>query len=357
MKTPSPFSWSVTGGMEALSPLAGVRFDRLFREHDAVVEAWTKGLPLARQNLWPEVSFGNPHWANISYGHINTLGSRLIFPEDSEVAHTPIYSSLTQGIAALEKEVDFTASGLFPYYLDLWEQLKKTFSGMPLPFEGFGLEGPVTTAWLLRGHDFFMDIYDHPADAALYLERVTDSIIRYRNTLRALNGQKPVPGGGIYICDDGAAMIPPSLWPQFVLPYLNQCYGDAGWRGLHLEDMTSDHLPYLVELRISSYDPSVSRKLTPSLILKHAPGVPFSWRLNEMECANLTTEQTARWVLDAAVEGAPGVNTGVWRNTVTPQAFANFHMFKATAQQIETMLARGCPRSDLVKEIGTAHGS
>lgn len=347
----TPFTWAITGGIEALAPLAGVRFDLLFRELDAITTSWSRGLPIAHAELGPDVPFGGPRWASISYGHINTLGSRLVFPEDSEVAHTPLFASLGEGIRALEREVDFTTQGLFPFYLELWERLKTAYPGTAIPFGGFGLEGPVTTAWLLRGHDFFMDLYDDPAGSRRYLELCTDSIVRYRKTLMAVNGQTPVETGGAYIADDGAAMIPPALWPEFVVPCLDRFYGKAAWRGLHLEDLTPDHLPFLKELRISDFDPSVSRKITPADIVKRAPGIPFTWRLNEMETADFTPEETAAWVIDAAAQGAPGVRTGVWRNTITPRAFANFRTFRDTARRVEVLLGQGCPRNTLKTEL------
>jgi hypothetical protein len=197
-----------------------------------------------------------------------------------------------------------------------------------------------------------MDLYDDPEGARRFLELCTDSIVRYRLALMAVNGQTPQPGGGAYVADDGAAMIPPALWPEFVVPVLERFYGQATWRGLHMEDLTRDHLPFLKELRISDFDPSVSRKITPADIVELAPGIPFTWRLNEMETASFSPEETAYWVIEAAVQGAPGVRTGVWRNTVTERAFANFNVFRDTAKKADALLAQGCPRMQLADELG-----
>lgn len=348
---PTPlFSWSISGGIEALAPLAGVPFHLLFTDRDAIVDSWNKGLPLALARLWPEVPFGKPCWAHNSYGHVNGLGSTLVFPENSEVAHTPVFASLADGIRALERDVDFTKAGLFPFYLELWDKLKKAFPEMTIPF-GLGCEGPVTTAWLLRGHDFFTDLYDDPAGAKRFLLLCTDSLHRYRAALFAVNGWPVNPAGGAYVADDGAAMVPPALWPEFVMPALARFYGQSTRRGLHMEDLTADHLPFLTELGITDYDPSVSRKISPALILRHAPGVPFTWRFNEIETADYTPAQTAAWVIDAAAQGAPAVATSVWRNTVTDRAFRNFHVFRETATRVEALLQNGCPRDRLEQEM------
>ena len=152
-----PFTWYVTCGMPTYSALAGVRFDRIFRESDAIIEAYSVGQSRALEMFGPDVRYSGPGWSGISYGHVNCLGSQLTFPEDSEVAHRPIYSSLTEGIEALQQDVDWAAAGMMPFYLDLWQKLKDAFPDKDIGFGGFGLEGPITTAWELRGHGFFTD--------------------------------------------------------------------------------------------------------------------------------------------------------------------------------------------------------
>jgi Uroporphyrinogen decarboxylase (URO-D) len=347
------FEWSVSGGIEALSVLAGVRFDRLFTELDAIVESYTKGLELGRE-MFPDVHFGPPRWAAISYGHVNCLGSTLIFPVDSEVAHTPVYGSLEDGIQALGQDVDFTQAGMFPFYLDLWEQVKEAFPDHKVPFTGFGSEGPITTAWLLRGHSFFTDIYEHPNLAKEYLRLVTASIIKYNKLLRTINGEPEFSETGTGIADDGASMIPPNLWPELVMPYLEQYFTrlTSGSRSAHIEDLCTDHLPYLDALRLDSYDPSVSAKLTPALILKHCH-VPFTWRLTAAGLGGRTPAQVEHWVLDAAAQGAPAVRANVWRNNCTPEAAENMRIFINTAKTVKRLLEKGCPRERLLEGMGT----
>ena len=345
------FKWSVSGGIEALSVLAGIRFDRMFTELDAIVEAYREGLDMARDLFGPDIPFGTPRAAAISYGHINCLGSTLVFPENSEVAHTPIYDSLREGVRSLRAEVDFIRAGMFPFYLDLWDRLKRAFPGQTIPFQGFGSEGPVTTAWLLRGHDFFMDIYDDPFLAREYLGLVTRSIVKYRRLISRINGEPELSTLGAGLVDDAAAMIRPGLWPELVMPFLEEYFTDltSGSRSAHIEDLRAEHLHYLDALRLEHFDPSVSAKLTPALIRAHC-SVPFTWRLNEGTTSTFTVEETQRWVLDAAAQGAPAVRTGVWRNNCTRQGADNVRAFMETAQRVQELLERGCPRDRLVEE-------
>jgi hypothetical protein len=347
------FGWSVSGGIEALSVLAGIRFDRMFSELDAIVEAYREGSRIARDWFGPEVPFGGPRWASISYGHINCLGSTLVFPEDSEVAHTPIYDSLAEGIRALRREIDFTQAGLFPFYLDLWAQLQRAFPEQSVPFCGFGVEGPLTTAWLLRGLGFFMDLYDDPSGAREYLGLVTRSIIDYQRVVARINGRPEYDPQGVGIADDGAAMIPPQLWPEFVVPFLEQYFSalTGGGRHAHIEDLVPDHLRFLDELHLTSFDPSVSRKLSPALILAGCR-VPFTWRFNEIESGWYSPEQPRRWVFTAAAEGAPAICTGIWRNTCTAVGRANIAAFTAAAREVQGLLSQGVPLERLSAAAG-----
>ena len=331
-----------------MAVLAGVRFDRMFRDVDAIVEAYNKGLPMARELFGPDVAMGGPRWAGISYGHVNCLGSRLVFPEDSEVAHTPVHESLEEGVEALKEDVDFTAAGLFPFFLDLWAKLKKAFPDHRIPFAGFGVEGPTTTAWCLRGHGFFTDIYDNPRLAKEYLRLVTASVVAYRKVVSRINGQPEFSEQGAGICDDVSAMISPALWPEFVVPCLEQYYSSltSGTRSAHIEDLTVDHLRYLDELGLDRYDPSVSEKLTPALIRDHCR-VPFGWRLNETHYASRTPAEIEQWVFDAVAEGASSVRTAVGRNMCTPEAAEKMRAFIRAARKVERLLADGCPREKL----------
>jgi hypothetical protein len=344
----APFGWSAGCGIPAMAVLAGVSYDRVFRELDGIVEAYTRGLPLAREMFGPDVHMTGPMWAGISYGHVNCLGSELIFPKNSEVGHTHVYASLAEGVRALRHDVDFTCAALFPYYLDLWERLKKAFPDQKIGFGGFGAEGPLTTAWSLRGHDFFMDVHDNPPLAREFLRLTTDSVIKYKRLVCRLNGWPEVSPSGAGMADDVSAMISPPMWPDLVLPFHEQYFTGltTGKRSAHIEDLRVEHLRFLDEIGLDSYDPSVSERLTPALIRDNCR-VPFGWRLNETHYVSRTPEQVEQWVFDAVTDGASGVTTHVGRNMCTPETAEKVKAFIRAAKKVERLLAEGCSRERL----------
>jgi hypothetical protein len=343
--------------MPLYAKLAGVRFDRIFREREAIVQAYTEGLPLARELYGPDVNYGGPGWAGISYGHVNCLGSELVFPTGYEVAHTPIYGSLEQGIAALQKAADWgpdewANAGLMPFYLDLWEQLKAVLPDQEIPFGGFGAEGPITTAWELRGHGFFTDLYDDPVLCKEYLRLVTDSVISYLAFIRRVNGQPAFIDGRLGLYDDVASMVHPELWPEMVYPFQERFFvrQTSGLRHAHIENLVPAHLTFLDRLALDSFDPSVSARLTPR-DLREGCHVPFLWRLNSMQVRDWDRATIRRFVFDAVAEDASGVFCAVGSIMSDAESAAKVHVFIDAARQVESLLAEGCPRHKLVEYL------
>ena len=347
-----PFTWYVNCGMPTYAVLANVRFDRIFRELDAIVEAFSIGEPKARELYGPDVRYGGPIWSGISYGHVNCLGAELTFPEDSEVGSKPIYASLEGGIQALQQEVDWAGAGLMPHYIELWENLKKAFPDRHIGFGGLSYEGPITTAWELRGHGFFTDPYDEPAQCKEFLRLVTDSIVAYAAFIRSLNGQPAFVEGGMSLVDDVAAMFGPHLWPDIVLPFLNQYYQmqTSGRRRAHIEDLIPAHLPFLDDLCLDTFDPGVSPRLK-ATDLRDRCCVPFLWRLNGMMVRDFSPDEVRRYVFEGTANGASGVFCTISRTMTAPEAVHKIHTFISAAKQTERLLSEGCPRDRLREHI------
>lgn len=344
------YSWFVNCGMPAYAELAEIPLDQLFLNVDAIVEAFREGRPLAEELFGPDVTYGPPRWPAISYGHINTLGSQLFFPEDSEPGHTPLYGSLQEGIEALKSEVDFMKAGMFPFYLQMWNRLKKLFPEETIEFRTFGFEGPVGTAWALRGHDFFLDIYERPDLLPEYMRSVTVSIISYKKLVDSLKRESDLANREVFLYDDVAALLSPSCWPEVVIPY-HQLFFDrqmACVRKAHIEGMTVNHLPFLDQLQLDWYDPSASPRLTPEVIRDNCR-VPFGWRLNTTDYPRLSCEEIEEWVFNAVADGASRVRTVVDRGMCNEQNAQKVYAFVRAAKKVERLLAAGYSRETLRK--------
>jgi len=171
------FSWQVGTTVYALLGLTGTPLGEYNLKPEACVEMYRKGWDLFR-GVYPDAeTFALPRVStpSVSYGHANGLGAELLFPEHGEVAHTHIYASLEEGIEALKQPVDFASAGMAPFYLEYKAHLQKAFPEQQIGF-GYGLEGPLTTAYELRGDGIFYDLMDEPELAGRFLALVTASI-------------------------------------------------------------------------------------------------------------------------------------------------------------------------------------
>jgi len=295
--------------------LAGIKLDETYKSPSACAQAFRFGRKKAAELFGSKVALGSPTCAPISYGHIACLGSPVTFPEDSEPGVQPIYGNIQEGIKALEKGTDFAGNDLFQHYLRMWEYLKKEFPEEKIPFGGFGMEGPLTTAVLLRGQDFYVDLLDDPDSAKEFLRRVTDSVIQFHYFLRKLNNEPSINPEGSGLADDFASLIAPDQWSEFVVPFWNRYYEGltTGARGVHVENLKPEHLKYLKEVGIRHYDPSVSPALSPKVI-KEAD-IPFSWRLPAFVLDRMSCEQVREWILRNRNEGAEIMFTIIENNT------------------------------------------
>jgi len=344
----TPFSWYVSCCVPAYAELAGVPYDRTFYDRDAIIEAYSVGYPRALALFGDDLRYSGPGWSGISYGHVNCLGSPLTFPEGSEVAHAPIHASLDEGIRELKQPVDWASAGMMPVYLELWHQLKQAFPDMHIRFQGFGVEGPITTAWELRGHDFFTDLYDDPQGTKTYLALVTASVVDYFVFQRQVNGEPAVLNTTVGMVDDISAMLHPKLWTDFVAPYHQEYFlsQTTDRRHAHIEGLVPAHLPYLDALKLDSFDPSVSPTLCPQDI-RDGCRVPFLWRLNAMHVRDYTLDQVRDFVYSAVAGGAAGVFSAVGRIMTTPEAAMRVKVFIQAAKHVAELLLRGVPPQEV----------
>ena len=346
--------WSVGGTQGALRKLAGVPILEFNLSPAACVEAYRVGRPLLRETFGDEVVMPGLTTPAVSYGHANGLGCELIFPEGGEVGHTHVYGSLDEGIRALREPVDFALAGMAPLYLDFRGRMRAAFPDEDVGFS-YGLEGPLTTAYELRGDGFFTDIFDEPDKTREFMRLMTDSIVSFHRFVCGVLGRGPVDPSGCGLCDDVASAIPPRMWADFVLPYWEQYYAGTttGLRNAHVEDLRPTQLEHLETIGLDYYDPSVSNRLNPRIIAAECR-VPFGWRLLDYQYPLLIREDIRDFVFQAVADGASSVFTFVSEITCDAESVGKVHAFIDAAREVKGLFDSGVGREEIGRAVTPA---
>lgn len=350
------FSWSCAGSQPALRHLAGIPIREYNLNPDACIDAYRRGRVLFRDRFGDDVRLPGIATPPVSYGHVNCLGSELIFPEGGEVGHTHPYSSLQEAIHRLSEPVDWAKAGMTPFFMDFRDQLRKAFPGEPVGLS-WGDEGPVTTAYELRGDGFFVDIYDDPEAADTYMEAVTNSILDFHRWRCEVDG-RPAVGASGGMVDDISSLLSPRLWPRFVIPWWEKRFQaiTTGSRHAHVENLVEEHMPFLEVIGLSSFDPSISPKLNPQII-KRACRVPFTWRLGAFHLEEMTVEDVHDFVYQSCADGAMGVTMTVEELMCQDRNVPKVLAFIEAAKRTQQMISEGATPADvgaLVSPTGRA---
>ena len=121
--------------------------------------------------------------------------------------------------------------------------------------------------------------YDDPARAHRLLEFCAGSALNYTHVLIKHQHRSAI-SEQTWLCDDFAGMFPPKMFAEFVVPYwVMMCEGlQSDSRVLHSELLRREHLPFLTDLKIDTFDPSVDEHITPEILREVCP-VPYMLRL------------------------------------------------------------------------------
>lgn len=339
LRKETKFSWYVSSTYLALLDATGIKIKDMFLDSDAGIELYRKGCPLIREMFGPDVRLPAPATPPVSYGHINALGAELFFPEGGEVNHGTLGDSLEECIRILKLPVDFANAGMLPFYLEYRRKMEAAFPDEKVSL-GYHSEGPLTTAYTLRRDAFFFDPYDEPARTKEFLKLITESIINFNYFLREkIYGCPKINPDGGGLADDICAMLSPDLWPEFVLPYLEQYFQGltTGKRSAHIEDLRTEQLHFLEKLDLVNYDPSVSPKIDPQIIRENTR-VPFQWRLCNFHYPSLTVQDVADFVYKAVEDGASGVFTYVCNGMCNSETVPKVHAFISACRNVERIL-------------------
>lgn len=341
------FTWSVGGSQDALRALTGVSIRDFNLLPEACIEAYQSGRPKLAAMFGPDIVQPPLCTPSISYGHANGLGAELLFPEGGEVGHRPPWATLEEGIRTLRRPVDFRSAGVAPFYREFREKMEKAFPGEAVGL-GLKLEGPLTTAWEMRGQGFFTDLYDDPERSGEFLGLITESILEYHRFLCDSHKRPVINPEYAGLSDDIAAMVPPDLWETFVLPFWDQYYRGmtTGERRAHVEDLRPLQLKYLEAAGLSWWDPSVSPKLSPAIIARGCR-VPFAWRLPGFQFAGMDSGEVRAFVFSAAAEGANAVFTGIEAVMCDLATAGKIRVFIDAVKEVKARLDAGAPRAEL----------
>ena len=292
--------------------LGGITMREFFLDGEKCANAWRIANAKVSAYFGDLLKPRQPSAAPLSYGHLVCLGAPLTIPEDGEPNIAPPAHSIDEAIELLKaaKDVDFTKHPIYQQYYDMWQYLKKEFPGQNVPFSGMGVEGPVTSAELFRGQDFFIDVMEEPEKTLEYLDLMTESCIRFTHTIRKTNGDPPVRAQGTGLADDFASMIPTGMWEEFVIPFWNRYYEGltTGHRFLHCENMCPEQIPYIKLAKVDHYQPSVADRLTLENV-KANTDLPFDWLLYAYHVTSMSDEEIQVWVDKTVEAGVSKIRT------------------------------------------------
>ncbi len=291
--------------------LADITDKEFYWDGEKCAAAWKKANAAIEDYFGSRLDVRVPSAPPLSYGHLVSLGAPLRIPEEGEPNVRPFVSSLEEGIELLKskKGCDFFDNPIAQHYIAVNNLLQKHFPEYKIsPIAGYGYEGIITSAILMRGQDFLCDLYDDPELVHEFLSLLNESIIDFVKAQRRINNQPEVNPSFTGCCDDFASLIPPYMWEEFVVPYWKRYYealSSGGTHFMHCENTYPEQLRYLRAAGITRYQPSVAERLTIENVRENTD-LPFDWLLYAYRIVDMTDTQIEEWV-DQTVQA------GIWK--------------------------------------------
>ena len=280
-----PFSCGIADS--AIAEAGQVPLDALHFDVDAILHAFDAIRPVAERLGIPAPL---PKLAGFCYAPLAGLGLEIDFPRNSEPKPKPLISSPDE-IDDLTGPDDYLASDVTQRRLAAARALKARCPDANTSI-GHTVEGPVTTATLILGQGFFTLPYDAPDRAHKLLDFSVRSAVSYAKAISEHMGA-PLAPGPRGIPDDFAGMLGPAMFGEFVVPYWNQLYEGlmATSRSLHSELLRVEHMRFLEQAQIGTFDPSADQYLTPELLRDHCParfGLSLqNWHVDDLSATEL----------------------------------------------------------------------
>ncbi len=323
----SRIAWHLAVPPEVTTEYAGTRLRAYYTDVQTMLHTQETARHIFRERFG--IDCGSQRIDAPAYLGVAAFGAEVVYPEDDPPQ--------VRGIALRQADEAERLSIPESYYdtpavKPVWQMYQAMCArGKKLPL-GVGIEGPITSAKLLRGEDFFTDLYAAPRAAHALLEIMSESFVRFVRENRRRQGL-PETGGGVGIADDFAGLISPQMWPEFVVPYYRHIYEglNATSRSHHSELLRAGHLRFLLELGVTSFDPGQDQYLTARTIRERVPGLRFTWNLFTVRDMREGTPATIKRLYREAVkDGAPAVMAELCRGTPAD----NVRAFLDVAQEL-----------------------
>ena len=297
--------WSVAVPPEVKTEYCKVKLGDYYKNPEIMLNVQLKAMEIFHQLYGlPKGGVGPTYSA---YMEASQFGVEVLFPEDNV--------PMVKGPVMKEAKDVYKLKILNPYQEGLMAEAIKAYHfmkkkvGNKIPVGLGGAEGPITTAVIVRGQDFFMDILLHPNEAKKLLNLVTENSLLIRQTIEKVTGKRMESAG---IADDFSGLLSPKQYEEFVVPYhkkIYDAYGKKG-RGLHSELLHKEHLKFLSLLEITHYDPGCDQYLTVKDILGEIPKIPFSFNLKSSSDMLLGNPEIIKEKYRKAIaDGAPEMMT------------------------------------------------
>ena len=252
-----------------------------------------------------------------SYISASVLGAEVIFPEDdAPQLRGRVVDNLTK-VNGLHPPDDIANAGLFPGILKRYEYMRDALKHSPVRAGlDIGVQGPFTTAVLLRGSSIFEELYTDSAAVKHLIEiaaGTTIEIIRFRDKYTGVRTES------VCMTDDYGGLISPQMYQEFCLPYMIAVFEalniEENKRALHCETLKRGHLKYLDAAGISWFDPGVNEHLSVTDILAET-AVTFAYNIFTVrDMKESTPENIGQLYRQAVADGAPEMMTEICRDT------------------------------------------
>ncbi len=303
--------WSIGIPPEVTTEYVGGKLGEYYRNPEVMLKTQLEAREIFHQLYGLPKRGVGPSYS--SYVEASQLGVEVIFPEDNvPMVKGPVMAH-AKDVYRL-KILNPFREGLMAKAIETYKFMKQEV-GNSIPVGLGGTEGPVTTAVIVRGQDFFVDIFLHPKEMHKLLELVTEASFLIRRTIEKVTGE-PIRSTGI--ADDFSGMLSPDQYQEFAFPYQKQIYDAFGKEGsrLHSELLRKEHLKFLPELGVIHYDPGCDQYLEVRDLVEEIPEIPFSFNLKtSQDMMQGTPESIRAKYVQAVEEGAPEIYTEICRGT------------------------------------------